>query len=354
MAQLDTRCRAAGGRPGTAQYTSAQDLTGDGRADYLLSEGNYDCVGRPGLFRANGQARVDIFVTDAANNARRVYSDSLSAFRIIAGRPAKVQIARIGAICGPGATAQTQCAAQLEWNGQTFGQGVSVTSGAPAGAQAGAPSAAPAPAPAAATGTAGPLAVAAGAEATFLAQCRRDYIAREASAARWADDQCKSDWKKVVDSGPLADLILGIAPAQGQRLTLADIRSRATGVRWAARPEQGQLATGTLGRLTVSVTGAAQPAEVSTGWSAVGAEIPYDAAGALRVRGAGVTLLGCEKLGAGEGTRTYSVTAPGRAPFALRIDQRTAPTANASSFYAAALALDGRLPPRGSTSDCDF
>ncbi|MBX3484082.1 hypothetical protein, partial [Phenylobacterium sp.] len=140
MNALDSRCVAAGGRPGGGRYVFAQDFTGDGRVDYLLSEGDYACAGRPGLFRQDGQARVDIFVTDAANNARRVYSDTLLAYRLIAGTPVKVQIARRGAACGAGATAATQCAAQLAWNGQGFGEGVSVSDSA---RDAAAPPAAP-------------------------------------------------------------------------------------------------------------------------------------------------------------------------------------------------------------------
>ena len=72
MNALDRRCAAAGGRAGAGRYVVAQDFTGDGRLDYLLSEGDYDCVGRPGLFRKGGAARVDLFVVDARNAARRV------------------------------------------------------------------------------------------------------------------------------------------------------------------------------------------------------------------------------------------------------------------------------------------
>ena len=72
MNDLDRRCVAAGGRAGEGRFVVAQDFTGDGRLDYLLSEGDYDCVGRPGLFRQGGVARVDLFVVDARNAARRV------------------------------------------------------------------------------------------------------------------------------------------------------------------------------------------------------------------------------------------------------------------------------------------
>ena len=101
MNDLDRRCVAAGGRAGEGRFVVAQDFTGDGRLDYLLSEGDYNCVGRPGLFRKGGVARVDLFVVDARNAARRVYSDQLIGCRVLAGQPANVQIARQGAAYGP-------------------------------------------------------------------------------------------------------------------------------------------------------------------------------------------------------------------------------------------------------------
>jgi hypothetical protein len=44
MNDLERRCVAAGGRAGQGRFVVAQDFTGDGRLDYLLSEGDYDCV----------------------------------------------------------------------------------------------------------------------------------------------------------------------------------------------------------------------------------------------------------------------------------------------------------------------
>lgn len=347
MQSLDARCAAAGGREGPGRYVAAQDFTGDGRLDYLLSEGDYNCVGRPGLFRKDGQARVDIFVTDARGQALRVYSDLLAAHRIVAGRPAKVQVARRGAACGAGAGPATQCAAQLEWNGTGFGQGVSVARAAPGAPPAATPAATPTPAPAAEAGAG------AGGQAAFLARCRRELVSRDASAARWADEECRGRWGRVAASGPAAEFLISAVPRAGERASLASLRG-AGGVRWAARPQARQLASGTLGDLSVGVAGAGQPAEVSVGWQKVGAEIPYDVAEALRQRGARVDLASCEKLGVGEGETRYAVSLAGRAPFGLTVFQRTAPTGNAWSSYSAVVNLDGRHPRPGATGDCDF
>lgn len=317
MNDLDARCRAAGGRPAQGRHVFAQDFTGDGRLDYLVSEGDYQCAGRPGLFRPGGQARVDIYVADARGQVLRAYTETLIAYRLLAGRPVKVQVARRGAACGAGASPATQCAAQLAWNGRAFGEGAS-TSRAP---------------------QASPPVGAAGTEAQFLARCRTDYLRKDASAARWADGQCREDWKKVVAAGPAADALLAILPTPGQRPAPAQVRQRLAGP---------------LGGLTPQVEGGASPTAVGVGWRRTGELIPYDLVGALRVRGATLDLASCEKLGTGEGTRTYAGAVPGRAPFALTVDERTAPTANADSYYGARMSLDGRQPSRGPMADCDF
>lgn len=348
---LDGRCSAAGGRPGTGRHVFAQDFTGDGRLDYLVSEGDYDCSGRPGLFRSDGVARVDIYVTDERNAARRVYSDRLIAYRLLAGKPVTVQIARRGAACGPGSTPTTQCAAQLAWNGAGFGEALSVSDASTAAAQPPAPAA---PTAAAAPGPATALAVQPDAQARFLAQCRAAYVARSADAARWADEQCASDWGKVVASGPATDALLAALPAApGEAVPVAALRKRLAAVRWAGKPAHKQVtASGALGDLAVSVTGAPNATGVGVSWMQVGAEPPYDVVGAMRARGVTVTEVGCEDLGAGEWQRVYAAEAPGRAPFALEVGQRTAPTANANSYYSATVSLAGKAPG-GPTQRCD-
>lgn len=341
MSGLDARCTAAGGKPGSGRYVIAQDFTGDGLLDYLLSEGDYDCTGRPGLFRTEGQARVDIFVTDRAGAARRVYSDRLVAYRVLAGLPARVQIARKGALCGTGTPPQSQCAAQLAWNGTSFGEAVSVARGAST----------------AATGSVAMSEAAARptSEAGFLASCRADLIRRDASAARWADDECRTNWQTIVASGPAADMLLAVLPAMASgKPSLAETKQRAAAVRWAGRANPPALATGTLGQLSAAIDGRGSPATVSVHWAKVGAEIPYDIVGALRVRGLTIAEMSCEKIGVGAGTRTYAGTSAEHVPFALTIDQQTAPLGHMQSYYTATIRLEARHPPRGSTAGCDF
>ncbi len=312
--QLDLGCRARGGRAGEGRYIVAQDFTGDGRPDYLISEHEYVCTGRPQAYRRNdGAARIALFVTDADNNAFRAYYEMVVSYEVTAGQPATVQVVKEGAFCRPGAPPQVRCSAQLDWNGRIFVHGPLTIAEPPAA------SAAPPP-----------------------------------PDGGQAEGEPPVDHAQVAASLPAADMLLAVLPAAGQRLTLADLRQQAPGVRWAARSERPYLARGRLGTLEVFVEGRGQPASVSVGWSKIGAEIPYDVANAMRRRGATLVQMSCEKMGAGEGTRLYAGTAPGKAPFTLSVDQRTAPTGGALSRYSAAVSLDGRHPPRGPATGCDF
>ena len=94
----------------------------------------------------------------------------------------------------------------------------------------------------------------------------------------------------------------------------------------------------------MSVTGAPTAKTLGLNWMEVGAEPPFDIVGAMRVRGVTLNEIACEEFGAGEWQRVFAGSAPGRAPFRLEVAQRTAPTANANSYYGATIDLSGRLP----------
>lgn len=341
MAELDGRCRAAGGRPGKARYIVARDFTGEGTLDYLLSQGDYGCDGRPGLFRGDGEALVELYVTDRANRATRAFAERLIAYRVLDGRPARVQIARRGEACGPGAGATQRCAAELAWTGSGFGERTSVGT-----APAASPAAPSPPAPAAG--------VAPGAEAAFKAACKRDILRANASAASWVDRECAARWRRVEASGPAAQAVLALLPAPGERPARAALVARPSGIAWAARPGRNQLATGRIGGLTAALEGQSAPAALSFSWNATGAEIPWDLPGALRARGATIVERACQRTGTGEGERIYAGTMAGRAPFTLTVGERTAPTGGALSWYAATVSLDGRHPARGGATGCEF
>ncbi len=132
------------------------------------------------------------------------------------------------------------------------------------------------------------------------------------------------------------------------------IRHDASAARWAARAKPPALATGTLGQLKVAIEGSVAPATVSVNWAKVGGEIPYDIAGAMRLRGIAITEMSCEKIGVGAGSRTYAGTSTGGVPFTLTIDQQTAPLGHMQSYYTVTFNLEAGHPPRGSTAGCYF
>lgn len=339
MSDLDRRCIAAGGSVGTKRYIIARDFTGDGLLDYLLSEGNYDCKGRPSLFIRNGKARVEVFASDRANAARLVYSEDLVGYRVLDGHTVRLQVARRGAACGDGSVTQRPCAAELAWNGATLSDRTAAASPRPAPPDQGAASLPNWPSQA---------------EATFLARCRSEYIAREASASRWADGQCRDDWKKVIASDAAAMALLSALPGANERPTAQLLRSRLNGVRWSAGSRNGTLAEGQLGNLRAFIEGSTSPISVGFAWMAVGAEIPFDVVNAMRVRGATLTLASCEKIGVGEGVRHFAGTVAGKSPFGLTVEQRTAPTGMSQSYYSFSVSLDGRRPAQGTKYGCDF
>ncbi|WP_147157161.1 hypothetical protein [Reyranella soli] len=113
MVDIDTACRVAGGRPGGGSYIFVQDFSGDGLNDYLISEGNYNCIGKPDAFRAGGKAMVEIYVTSGGDAFRGFY-EVVRGYRILDTRPRTVQIVRDGAACG-GALSAT-CTVTLRWD----------------------------------------------------------------------------------------------------------------------------------------------------------------------------------------------------------------------------------------------
>lgn len=200
-----------------------------------------------------------------------------------------------------------------------------------------------------------PLAVAPDARPRFLAECRQAYVSRSADAARWADEQCVADWGKVTASAAATDALLAALPAAaGEAVPLATLRQRLVGVRWAGKPRSRELsASGSLGNFEVSVTGSPAAKTLGMNWMEVGAEPPYDIVGAMRARGVTLTEIACEEFGAGEWQRVFSGSASGRAPFRLELAQRTAPFANANSYYGATIDLSGQAPvPAASKSVC--
>ncbi|WP_448580714.1 hypothetical protein [Thermaurantiacus sp.] len=351
--ELVAQCAGAGGTlggmTGQGQFVIPRDFNGDGRTDFLVSEGNFPCTGRPQLFRPDGLARVQLFIADGTGGVALAFDDRLLAYRVLDGRPARLQIARRGPACGA-----ARCGDELRWNAAagrfdehaTDGRQVTARPAAGAVASAAASEAAPA---AGATAAAAVPPMVAGAEARFKARCRRETLAQAGQqAANWVDGHCADMWGKAVAAQPLAGAVLvahaaGAGPVDGLRRALPMVR-------WSPRAEQGELASGRLGNYGAGLGGAGGLADrLLLSWRATGAEIPVDLPTALEARGAALMLTSCQKTGVGEGERAWQVTMPGRAPFELFIAERTAPTGGALSYWVAEARLDGRPPRKGPT-----
>lgn len=203
--------------------------------------------------------------------------------------------------------------------------------------------------PAAASSTTTATAAAAGAtaraedRAAFMTRCKREVVAAYAGAARQADSICGSKWDMVTASNGMVDALLAAAPAAGARFDAAAVRRDLTSVRWRAKADAGQAASGQLRDIAVGLTSTPMPG-MSLSWFKNGEPIPFELEEALRVRGASVTMIGCFAMGAAEGGRIWRVAMPGKAPFALTIAFREAAVASQSSDYNASADFSGRLP----------
>jgi hypothetical protein len=189
-------------------------------------------------------------------------------------------------------------------------------------------------------------------EAAFLARCHADYAARY-PGARGAAESCREAWPRARAAVPAADSLLALA---GTAPDLGTARAQVAGATWGPRPGRGDLATGRAGAWQVALRGRAAVDQVVFSWSRAGAMSPYDVVGALRLRGAEVTEVACERLGVGERSLRYRVEAPPRSPFGLVVYDREAPTANALSTYGVTLDLRAAAPgaPRGARpGGCD-
>lgn len=164
-------------------------------------------------------------------------------------------------------------------------------------------------------------------EAAYMARCRRETLAAYPGAAAQVDSICASTWEQVIAAGPMADVILAVAPAPGGAFNTADARTRAASLRGYE-----------------TVVGGSAPAALLIQWFRNGEPIPFNLEDALRVRGATVAMIGCQSFGAGEGSRLYRIDAAGKAPFALTVSFRNAAVASQSSDFAASADYSGRIP----------
>lgn len=188
-----------------------------------------------------------------------------------------------------------------------------------------------------------PAALSQDARERFLDRCREGVLAQN-PGADWADSHCAEIWPAVTRSNPLVDAILSpFAEGAPAALDPADVRARATAVRWLPSRPGAQAFEGALGPVKV-VARRAPSSVLELSWTAVGEPVPYEIVEALRARGAGVAAIGCYAYGAGESNTVYRVEAQGRAPFAMTVYRREAPTGSAWSSLTITADAERNIP----------
>jgi hypothetical protein len=179
-------------------------------------------------------------------------------------------------------------------------------------------------------------------KAAYLARCRQETLAQYPDVKAQVDSICGSKWDMVVETGPMAEAMLALAPAEGTAFDPDGARGQSTSVKWGAK-QKGQVVSGKLGEVHVGIT--RKPVlGAAFSWFKEGTPIPFDLEGALRVRGVSLTMIGCLSFGAGESTRVYRASGSGKAPFALTVAAREAALASQSSDYSATADFSGKMP----------
>lgn len=177
----------------------------------------------------------------------------------------------------------------------------------------------------------------------FLSRCRERTLAQN-PGADWAASYCAETWPAVTRSNPLVDAILSpFAEGAPAALDPADVKARATGVRWLPARPDAQAFEGALGPVKV-VARRGPTTLLELGWTAVGEPVPYEIVEALRTRDAVVMPIGCYAFGAGESNTVYRVEAAGRVPFAMTVYRREAPTGSAWSSLTITADAERHIP----------
>jgi hypothetical protein len=179
-------------------------------------------------------------------------------------------------------------------------------------------------------------------KAAYLARCQQETLAQYPGVKAQVDSICGSKWDMIVETGPMAEAMLALAPAEGAAFDPDGARAQADSVKWGKK-QKGQVVSGKLGEIHVGVT--RKPVlGAAFSWFKEGTPIPFDLEGALSVRGVALSMIGCLSFGAAESTRVYRATMAGKGPFALTVAARGAALASQSSDYSATADFSGKMP----------
>ena len=98
-------------------------MTGDGRADYVINEGAFDCVGAESYFSGgSGGASVSVYVSDATGSAKQAFTHGVSGVHLErSGQTARVWLGVGGPLCGQkqfrSRAEAEDCWRPLQWKG---------------------------------------------------------------------------------------------------------------------------------------------------------------------------------------------------------------------------------------------
>jgi hypothetical protein len=120
LAELAKACSDAGGKPLTAAAVTRTDLTGDGRADFVLDVGSIQCQGAGGIYGERDKP-VQVFLDDGAGSAALAYSGSAHAVKLEGKGPApRIWLTLTGEGCGKKKARffsdESYCDRPLVWN----------------------------------------------------------------------------------------------------------------------------------------------------------------------------------------------------------------------------------------------
>ncbi|WP_162232716.1 hypothetical protein [Sphingomonas sanxanigenens] len=337
IADLDARCRAAGGRPNPRPYLFIHDYSGDGVPDYLLSEGRYGCTGQEGVFRVVGASVLEIFVTEPDGAAFSAWRSIVAGYRLVQHTPLLVQVVKVGQACG----ASPLCGYQLRYDAAGRRFDAVPVSGAQAKGAAAPPASGgnrPVIAPA-------PAAPAPRSQAEMLAECRAERQ-RAGLPAGDIKQTCGAHWSRIVASRPVARAMIGLlqrAPAALQGVAAA--KAALPTVRWAPRNDppvapQTIAANGNLGDFHVAIGGGGRIETAAFSWQESGGVGAFEVPAALRAEGLSATRIACGSGGDAFGdseSEMFAVGAPGWPPVALEINRRIPALGGQIGWYNAIL-----------------
>jgi hypothetical protein len=158
------------------------------------------------------------------------------------------------------------------------------------------------------------------AEAVSMAACLKDMATLYPQMSQDnLSAACADQWQKTVGAGPFADAVLGVVPTTAdESISLDAARKRLPQVRWDARPQGDVLASGSMGMVSTNLEGRVTAlTRLNFAWQEVGGDPPYDVAGAMTARGAGVTPR-CSGTGPNPKTIALRLTMPAADGFQMR------------------------------------